>query len=182
MAFSSQPSRESSGPVRCSAGSKMKPPVTASKSGPGLIELAKALDRIKHSDVLVGIPAEKTQRRKETINNASLLFVHTHGSPLRGIPPRPVLEPAIPANKALINPHMAKAAAAMQKGDPNTAERELRLAGTAAANAAKRWFTDPRNNWAPNAPSTIKAKKSDQPLIDTGQLRRAITFVVRTGK
>ena len=30
-------------------------------------------------------------------------------------------------------------------------------------------------HWKPNAPSTVKRKHSDAPLIDTGQLRRSIT-------
>jgi len=30
--------------------------------------------------------------------------------------------------------------------------------------------------WTPNAPSTIKAKGSSKPLVDTGELQRALTF------
>lgn len=33
--------------------------------------------------------------------------------------------------------------------------------------------------WTPNAPSTIKKKKSSRPLIDTGRLRQSIRHVVR---
>lgn len=32
--------------------------------------------------------------------------------------------------------------------------------------------------WQPNAPATIKQKGSSQPLIDTGRLRKSITFEV----
>jgi hypothetical protein len=31
----------------------------------------------------------------------------------------------------------------------------------------------------PNSEATIKAKGSDKPLIDTGQLRNSITYVIR---
>ena len=34
------------------------------------------------------------------------------------------------------------------------------------------------NGWKPNAPSTIKAKGSDKPLIDTGELRKSIRGIV----
>lgn len=149
------------------------------KSGPGLAQLARDLKRIKSSEVLVGIPAEKTQRKRDAINNASLLFIHTHGSALRHIPPRPVLEPSIEANKDTIAPHLEAAAKQVLAHRPEQAERELRLAGTVASNGAKRFFTDPRNGWAPNAPSTIARKGSDKPLIDTGALRRSIAYVVR---
>lgn len=69
----------------------------------------KELDRV---DVLVGIPARTTPRTKQVINNASLLFIHTHGSPIRGIPARPVIEPAIAAsgNKEAISTELAAAA------------------------------------------------------------------------
>lgn len=154
-------------------------PVSVSKKGPGLVQVARDLKRIKASEVLVGIPAPKTQRKGDPINNAALMFIHTNGSELQNIPARPVLEPAIEANKDVITPHLEKAAKDVLQKRPEAADRELQLAGTVASNAAKRWFTDPRNGWPPNSPVTVAAKGSDKPLIDTGQLRRAITFVVR---
>jgi hypothetical protein len=157
----------------------MASPVTVAKSGPGLAQVAEDLKRLKASDVLVGIPAPKAQRRGQAVNNAELLFIHSHGSQLRNIPARPVLEPAIEADQKLITPHLAEAAKAVIDGRPAQAEMNLQRAGVAASNSAKRWFTDARNNWAPNAPSTIRRKGSDKPLIDTSSMRRAITFVVR---
>ena len=32
--------------------------------------------------------------------------------------------------------------------------------------------------WTPNAPSTVKAKGSSKPLVDTGELQRAVNFKV----
>ena len=118
----------------------------------------------------------------QTINDAELLFIHTNGSELRHLPARPVLEPAIAANSELIAPVMGAAAKDLLNGDAAGAENELNRAGVVASNAAKRWFTDSRNGWAPNAPETIKRKKSDKPLIDTGQLRKALTYIVRIGQ
>ena len=96
------------------------------------------------------------------------------------IPPRPVLEPAInaPDNKANIAAELKLAAQGVLEGRPADATQHLSKAGQVGSNAAKRWFTDPRNGWPANAPSTIKAKGSDRPMIDTGELRRAITHVV----
>ena len=157
----------------------MKSPVTVTKSGPGLAQLVKDLNRITHSEVLVGIPAEKTMRKGDPINNASLMFVLTHGSPARKIPATPILEPAIERNRELIAPHLAASAKAVTEGRPDEAERELERAGFVASNAAKRFFMDPANGWPPNAPSTIARKGSDRRNIDTGQLRRSIVHVVR---
>lgn len=149
------------------------------KSGPGIAQVKQDLSRVRGSDVLVGIPAQKTLRKGQKMNNATLMFIHTHGSPLRNIPARAVLEPAIKADFKLIDPHLKRAAQATIQGKPQVAEQALNMAGIAASNVAKRWFTDPRNGWAPNAPSTIAQKGSDRPMIDTGQLRGAITYVVR---
>lgn len=145
------------------------------------------LEMLAKSDVLVGIPQAKNSRRGHgagnRIGNAELLYIHTNGSPIRGIPARPVIEPAIQAsgNKEPIQLELKLAAIAiMSHGDPAEAFQHLSKAGMIGVNAARQWFFDPRNNWAPNAPSTIRRKGSSQPLIDTGSLRAAITYVVRT--
>jgi len=156
-------------------------PATVKKFGPGIAAIMKDLARVKKSEVFIGIPADKTQRKSDDINNASLLFIHTHGSPINNIPERPVLEPAVAANKAVIAQPLGSAAQAVFAGDANKAARNLDRAGVVASNAAKRWFTDPRNGWEPNAPSTVAQKGSSRPLIDTGELRRSITWV-RTQK
>lgn len=36
--------------------------------------------------------------------------------------------------------------------------------------------------WVPNAPSTIKKKGSDHPLIDTGHMRQSVHYVVKKGE
>ena len=112
------------------------------------------------------------------INNAQLMYIHTNGSPARGIPARPVIEPALAANKELIGEALNAAADALLAGNAEEAEKAFKSAGQLGANAAKRWFRDPRNGWVENSPSTIKVKGSDKPLIDTGELRRSITYVV----
>jgi hypothetical protein len=158
-----------------------QPPVTVQRSGAGLAGLAAEIKRIARSDVLVGIPAKTTMRKGSSpINNASLLWVFSKGSPLRNIPPRPVLEPAIAANTKTISPFLAQAAQDLIEHRPTAARANLHRAGVAASNAAKRWFTDPRNGWAPNAPATIERKGSAQPGIDTGQLRSSLTYIVRS--
>lgn len=141
--------------------------------------LEDRLMKLQRKDVLVGIPSSNASRKGE-INNAELLYLHTHGSQLQHIPPRPVIEPAIqaPDNKANITAELKQAAQGVLEGRPQDASQHLEMAGQVGSNAAVRWFTDPRNGWAPNAPRTIKEKGSDRPLIDTGELRRAITYVV----
>lgn len=159
----------------------MNPNISITRKGPGAKQVQARLNAVAQLEVLVGIPQAKTTRRGDKINNASLLYIHTHGSPANRIPARPVIEPAIEAdgNKQAISAQLKGAAGSVLQDDPQGAKDKLRLAGQEGANASIRWFTDARNNWAPNRPSTVRRKGSNRPLIDTGALRRAITYVVR---
>lgn len=138
-----------------------------------------AIERLSNARVLVGIPEKNTSRPGEAVTNAGLMYIHTNGSQALHIPARPVIEPAIEAkdNKAMIVDELGKAAIAELEGKQDETILHLQNAGTTAADAAKRWFRDPRNGWAPNAPYTIARKGSDQPLFDTGEMKRAITHV-----
>jgi hypothetical protein len=157
------------------------PTVTVARKGPGAPEVRRRIERLQNIDVLVGIPMASTKRRVGFINNASLLYVLTHGSPARHIPAAPVIEPAIvaPGNKEAIANELKGAAKAYMENNADETLLRLRRAGMAGMNASKAWFTDPRNGWPPNAPSTIRRKGSDRRNIKTGALRRAITYVVR---
>jgi hypothetical protein len=153
---------------------------TVTSSGPGLKQIHAGIAALNGSDVLVGIPEANASRNSKGINNAELLFIFTNGSPLRGQPPRVVIEAAIEAEptKELIAKQLGNACIAALNGDEAGMVEGLEKAGTIGESASKRWFTDPRNGWKPNAPSTIRSKGSDTPGIDTGQMRRAITHVV----
>lgn len=132
-------------------------------------------------DINMRLEMLRSQRKKKiTYEAAHALYIQSHGSALMSQPPRPVIEPAIEArgNKEPIVGEMKQAAKAALDGKAGESTRHLRLAGMLGQNAARSWFTDPRNNWAPNASSTIRRKGSDCPGIDTTQMRKAITFVL----
>jgi hypothetical protein len=108
------------------------------------------------------------------------LYIHEHGSPLWHTPPRPVLEPAIehPENKELLAADLKVAAEAALDGHPEQALSQLKRTAIDAQNVAREWFVNPANGWAPNAPSTIEAKGSDRPNVDTGEVRKNIVGLV----
>jgi hypothetical protein len=125
---------------------------------------------------------EEMQKHIDTgkkYSEAHSLYIQSHGSPLWRIPPRPVLEPSIEANKEPIAKQLQQAVIHSVHNRPQEAEASLHKAGIIAENAAKAWFENPANGWPPNAPATIKAKGSDSPLIDTGEMRKSITHVIR---
>lgn len=110
---------------------------------------------------------------------AHQMYIMTNGSPVYHIPPRPIIEPAIEANKEKIMQKMQKALDAFLSNDFTKGEQKLKEAGMFAQNKVRAWFTDTRNGWPPNSPYTIKKKKGkENPLIDTGELRKSITYVV----
>lgn len=120
--------------------------------------------------------------KKAAINNmtnAGLLFILTRGSMLRNQPPRPVIEPAIqaPWNRKVISALIAQAAIEFAEGRVYKSQQLVARAGAAGAKAAKEWFDDPRNGWPRNATRTIEMKGFDQPGIELGIMRDAITHV-----
>jgi hypothetical protein len=125
--------------------------------------------------------AKLAKAARGDVNNAELLFIHTNGSPLKNIPARPVLQPAIQAdgNKEKIAREIQASIKASLDGDKAGAEKFMGRAALAGQNAARLWFTDSRNGWAKNAKRTIARKGSDRPLIDTGALRAAIIGIVK---
>lgn len=166
----------------------MNPRVTITRASASELrsaaELRKKLQNLSKVQALVGIPQSTTKRRHDEVSNAELMYIHSHGSPARGIPVRKVIEPAIeasPTKEALLVELREAAIAKLHDNDLDMLAH-LRRAGIIAMNAAKAWFTDPRNNWPPNKPETIKRKGSDRPLIDTGALRAALTYVIREQK
>jgi hypothetical protein len=147
-------------------------------------KIFRALKALSSHEVLVGIPSDKAKRKTEDekggpINNAELLYIHTNGDPRHHIPARPVIEPAVEDDKEVIGEIFADAFSAALEGDEGRAMNLLEQAGIEGASASQKWFTNSKNGWAPNAESTVKRKKSNRPLIDTGQLRRSITYAVR---
>ncbi len=107
------------------------------------------------------------------------LYIMSHGSPLWHVPPRPVLEPAIEAHKDGISTLFKAVIKAACKNDETALQNAIIMLGETATGYCRDWFSDPRNGWAPNSPITIKRKGSARPLVDTGTMRKAITYVVR---
>ena len=166
-----------------------------------LNSLFNQLEGLKKCSVLVGIPEEESERKKGEMSNAALLYIHSHGSPKNNLPARPLLEPAItePNNAQRITEDLKMVAQALLDGKPAQAERGMKVAGQDAVNMIKNWFDDPRNGWEPNKPGTIKRKisklkgkkkkaalvaqatgeKVDTVLVDTAQMKNAITYVIK---
>lgn len=134
-----------------------------------------------NNEVVVGITMESNSARGDAPSNAELLYIHDQGSPVRHIPPRPVLKPAIaqPEVKEKIQTMMREAAvAALVNGNMEKCEQNFHKAGMIGRDACKKYIQD-GGKLAPNAPMTVAMKGSSKPLIDTGSMLNSITYAVR---
>lgn len=169
--------------------------------------MAKVLRDIRNlvkREVMVGVPSNKVGRleKGETINNATIGYIMEYGSPAKNIPPRPHLIPGIAAAKPAIIERFEKAAQAALQGDVAETDRQLSAAGMLAASSVKALITaglSPaladatlasrvrRNRAAKGAAAELArraqgaAPASDlaKPLIESGQYRNSITYVLK---
>lgn len=175
-------------------------------------DILKSLNDLAKKTVCIGVP-DSTKHGDDKVTNAQLMYIHTNGaretsminamqhnidanmpyseahelyvhengSPLWNIPPRPILEPAMENGKEQISKLMKEVANDALEG--KNIKPGLEKVGMQGQNIARDWFTNPSNNWAPNAKSTIDKKGSDRPLIgETGHLRTSITYVIKDGE
>lgn len=166
-------------------------PMYIKTEGEGMDALKEAISFLKSNRVLIGIPQANSSARGE-ITNVELAFIHTMGSPINRIPPRPFLEPGVEEAQEQIAGRMRAAAQAAVEGDIGAAMDELDNAGLDGENAVKTYIG--AGHHAPNAgitieggwmrnrvsgkPVFVKGKRSNVPLIDTGSLRSSITHVI----
>lgn len=147
------------------------------KKNDRLPEVAKQLEKLTQKAVYVGVPDVETNRQGGGITNAELAYIHTEGSPHNNIPARPFIIPAVTANKDDIGKFQLRALKLALSGQD--VMPGLHALGGFASDCIRKWWDDPRNGWAPNAPSTIAQKGSSHPLINTTQLKNSVTYVIR---
>lgn len=182
----------------------MKPSITVKQLADNTAELRNAMNALTKQDVYIGIPAEKAGRDEGGITNAEIGYIHEHGGPAAGIPARPHLIPGI---EAIVPEAVALLKGAAQKaleGNTPAVETALNKIGVLGQNSVRNAFVD--NDWLPLKDETLdyqalqkdesgavltdkkgkpKREKSRRergrvnPLVDTSQLRRGYTYVIR---
>lgn len=106
---------------------------------------------------------------------AEIGAIHEFGAPNAGIPERSFIRAGVQDRMVTIRSMFKTYAKKINKGEM-TQQQALGLVGLQAQAGIQAKFTD--GTLAPNAPSTIAAKGSSRPLIDTGQLRAAISYEI----
>lgn len=145
--------------------------------------LLKAMGALVKSEVLVGVPAESTERSDgEPINNATLGYIHETGAPAAGIPARPFLVPGVAAVEDAVAEQLGKGAKAALAGDTVAIDQRLHAAGLVAETSVKNTINagvEPALADSTIAARARRGRTGTVPLIDTGKLRNSITHVVR---
>lgn len=166
-------------------------------------KVLEALRQLGDRDVLVGIPAEDSDREDAPFGNAGIGYLNETGSPAQNIPARPHLQPGIRSVDDKTVTELKAAADAILDGDISKAERALNRAGQIAVNGVQAYITNA--DFVPLADGTVASRArrgrkgaagelesraagnapgnaGGRPLIDTGKYRQAITYVVRNKK
>lgn len=140
--------------------------------------LRESLDKLMSQEVLAGVPEAKASREGE-MNNATLAYIHNFGSPAQNIPARPFLGPGIAKRQDEIVAELRAAGKDALDMNGNKIGQHLTRVGLLAQAGIRSMFGG--GEMAPLKPETVARKggKKTTPLIDTGQLRNSISFVVR---
>jgi hypothetical protein len=165
-----------------------------------------ALRALTDREVLVGIPREKAMRQEgEPINSAALGYIHEFGSPARNIPARPFLHPGVDSIRDEAVKRFAAGARAALGGDSAAMDRAMHAVGLMTQSAVRMIITNGiapplslaalesrlrRHKGRAGLRAEIERRKTGEgpspddstPLVDTGQLRNAIAYVIRERK
>jgi hypothetical protein len=172
----------------------------------------RALKELSGKEVLVGFPQSTAARDDGPINNAAIAYVMENGSPEHNVPARPFLVPGVRRVLPQALAQVGKAVVALVDGNRGKADEALNAAGIIAMNSARREIgsnippplkpstirgrkyargtksrRDSENKYLAlvkggMTPSSAQSATGIIALINTGQLRNALTYVVRKHK
>lgn len=145
-------------------------------------DLFKSFSKLPVYEIELGVQTTKSSRKQKGLNNAEILFINENGSPLKHIPPRPILEYAInDVESTMLEAALDKAMNKyIDSGFKKEAyETELKRFTIRLQDYTRDLIYNYDKRLVPNSPFTISKKKVDHPLFDTGQLARSITAVLK---
>lgn len=91
-------------------------------------------------------------------------------------PARPFMKQSFEANEDKLRKQGERSNIALSNGA--SAEDVLKEFGVFAKGLIQEEIVE--GGFAPNAPSTVRRKGSDQPLIDTGHMRQSVNYVIKS--
>lgn len=145
----------------------------------GLLDRIRLVARRYTAKVEVGYFGNEQHRPSITsgspnpITMSSLAAIHELGL---GVPKRAFIEPSLKANRKKYLAYAGRQITPIIRGRQSMDAAWQGLGVMAVADVQKYMVTA---TFTPLAPSTIARKGSSKPLVDTGQMRQAITYRVK---
>jgi hypothetical protein len=124
----------------------------------------------------IGIPEGPTERTGASL--AKIAAAHVFGTSDGRIPQRDFLRPAIQKNLGALT-DLTKANLARAAAGEMGMDIALGQVGAMAVGNVQDEIVN--GSFVPNAPATIRRKKSSKPLIDTGSMRQSVMWRVTKG-
>ena len=149
--------------------------VLITEKGVSLDDLSRCVEDLGGKELAVGVLRTAGREKKTGADLVDVATWNEYGT--SHIPKRPFMRIAETQNEDKWFRLAENTAAKVMKGMMSS-EQSLELLGNKIVGDIQQVIGD-RSLLAPNAPATIRMKGSDAPLIDTGQLRQAISFEVR---
>lgn len=134
--------------------------------------ILRQLGELDHIDVLVGVQAD-AGADKEGVRNVDKAFWNEFGT--ENIPERSFLRSAFDENEEDLHTTVARLWDAVKAGRA-TADQVARILGQRHEDQVKMKIKD--GPFKANSPLTVALKGSTKPLIDSGQMRQSIRYVV----
>jgi len=140
--------------------------------------LKKEVDRLKEMSktVLVGYP-EKAGSYDDGTSIVSVAAAHEFGTD--NIPKRPTLREGVDNARRDISEFITDQAELVISGDASP-ESVMDGVGAIAQASVQQEIVDLK--YPPNTAETIKRKGSSNPLVDTGEMKGAVTFITTSEK
>ena len=150
---------------------------------PGFEGILKKLQEMQeglqtNNAILVGLPSETGTKEhpNSKLNNATIGAIHEFGAPEKNIPERSFLRAGLDQNKKTLTKATEKMLHNVLEGRINS-EQGMNVVGGLAAAGIKKYMAEGI------APPLKRPRKTgidglDKPLIDTGELRASITWVL----
>jgi len=152
----------------------MKKPVV-DRLTPDGNRLANEIDKLKKLRVKIGFQrGEAVEEKDGTIADlCDIALWNELGTST--IPSRPFMRDAADKHKDQVMTFLEQQFAMLATGQTN-AEGMMKSIGVYLVRLVQAEIRD--GDFEPNAPSTIKRKGSDHPLIDTGTMRQSVNYVI----
>lgn len=155
--------------------------MSVTATGEGLASILEAIENLTSQEVLVGIPHGET-RSDEEMTNAQIGYIQETGSPAMNLSARAFLAPGVEDCQERVSAQLTKAVDEALKGNNQGVDRCLNRAGMVAQNSVRAKINS--GDFAPLSEATLRARRRagktrTKPLIDTGQLRNSITYIIK---